>query len=645
MENALTKDKFSMKSLLGRGALLIGTLAVLMFLSFGISTVDLFTRTESLGFSVLLLDQYKNGVLYSIAFIGTFWCLNKLKDIVFAPLHFLKQLVILLSAAFFSLFSLLSVYFEANLSVSLVQMLRSPVSLLSFLAAFCGGTFLFYAVIRLIFHMGTRFGEKKLPENDLLSRFFGDRLYRNCILLTALCWLPQYIIRFPGVIPYDVWQSIAMHLGFTELTTQHPLIWGAIVGYLTEFGTMIGINWFAPLAVCLVQHILCILMVAYTVSSLKKFGFHPWILCGTLAFFIILPPMSLYASTLYNDCFYCLSIMLLTLEMMYYLYDRAAYASSPRHLLLSALAVFGTCFRYNGFYTMLAVIAVIGLRELILLLKRKALLRQSAALLLLCLILPLSLGQLLQNTLNDVFDAKEIRSRAMLSMPIQQSVRCLITHGDDIPDEDYDAIHAVLTWTDEEYAEAYDPRNFDGVKESFKIDATDEEMSRFLGAWLRLLADYPETCFMATANQTYYLFSPIVDNVRYYESISAHTDRIESRYNLDPEPYVLKNPVLSLLCVALLGFEEIVFPDIPVLGLMVNPAVYTILLFAVCLCALFRRDRRVLVLTVALLATLGITFLGPAVYNHPRYIYPIMYSMPILLAAFVLPKNQTIDDR
>jgi len=353
----------------------------------------------------------------------------------------------------------------------------------------------------------------------------------------------------------------------------------------------------------------------------------------------VFPPIALYASTLYNDCFYCLSIMLLVTELAYYLYDRETFFRKKRHLLLIVIAVLGSGFRYNGLYTVVALVAVIALREIYLLFKCKEKLLRTSIVLLLCTIIPLYSVQCIQSSVNEAFEAKEIRSRAILAMPIQQSVRCLITYGDSIPQEDYEALHTVLTWSDKKYKKEYDPRNFDGVKESFKLDATKEEMAGFIKAWIKLVLKYPETCFMATANQTYYLFSPFVANDRYYKSISAHIDKAWERYGFDASPYVYENENLDLLCYELWDFYENVFPGIPILGFIVNPAVYTILLISVCFWLLFSKDKRALVLAVPLLVTLAITFLGPAIYRHPRYVYPIMYSMPMLLSSFLLQKK------
>lgn len=578
--------------------------------------------------------------LNTTAFVGICWILKKTKKAVIEAQCGKTQTVFqFMLSAFFSFFSVLSIYFDSGRGNGLSVALSSFLALISVAAAFFGGVILFFIIIRLIWSLSSCSNRLAKRNARVFSDFFGKNLYRNCILAMTLCWLPQYIIRFPGVMPYDAWQSMAMYYGCTETTTQHPLLWNILLGKLTDFGMSIGINWMASFVICLIQHIVAMFAVSYTITTIKKLGFGNCFLVGILAFYVILPPMSLYASTVYNDYIFSLAIMLLTVEFVYYLYDRKRFFSQKHHWILTAIASFCTIIRYNGLYTMLAVIFVIALREFLLLIKNKWKGVIHTLIILALLIIPLLTGQIIQSSLNDAYNATEIRSRAMVAMPIQQTVRCLIDHGDDIPKEDYEAIHTVLTWTDEEYAETYNPRNFDTVKESFKTDATNEEMSDFIKAWIHLVCRYPKTCFMATANQTYYLFSPLVQNVRYYESTVYHSNASLEDYGFDPEPFIFKSSLLESLCRKLFDFQCNIFVEIPIIGITVNEAAYTILLFSICLCLLFRKDRRPLILTVSMLVVLGITFLGPAVYRHPRYVFPIMFSIPLLIAVFMFKEN------
>lgn len=553
-----------------------------------------------------------------------------------------ENCVMAFMASAFSLITMLGKYYHYDIKSSMDTVLQPLQSKICFALAFAGTMLMLFYAFRLVWSLYGISDKLSATGKGRLASFFADHLYRNCMLLISVCWLPFYIIRFPGAMPYDTWQSLAMYFGTTPMTTQHPLVFVVIVGKLTELGTSLGANWLMPLVMTLVQHLLTVLMISYTLDTFRKMGFSPKVMAWVLAFFVILPPMHVYASTVYNDMIYSLAIMLLTLELVYYLYDRKIFFKKPHHGILTALAVFLTIFRYNGLYTMLAVLAVIGLRELWLLIKGRARVIHASVMLVL-IIVPLLSGQLLQRSLNAAYDAQSLTSRAILAMPIQQTARCFKEHRNEIPAEILEDIQPFMEWEPKKYAKKYNPRNFDSIKSSINTDATAEEIKAFLGGWFQLVKRYPRTCLEASLHQNYYLFSPFAVNTRQYVSFSGHADLVEKRYGMDPQGLLEGVPVFEYMTEKYAQFQEKVFPKIPVLGLLVNLATYTVLLFGICLRTLLRKDRRPLFLTIALLVTWGITFVGPALYRHPRYIFPIMFSMPALLAGYMLSGYDNTD--
>lgn len=356
------------------------------------------TFNEEMGILTSFHNAPKSGnLINTFAFFGLCWFLDRIERYASKSRYSVPQILVqIILACFFSVFSLLSIYFENNASEKASALFSSGFSLLSIGLSFFGGVILFYIIIHFIWGFSIKAAKSDSLESGYLASFFSKHLYRNCIPILVICWLPQYLARFPGIIPYDGWQSLAMYFGATEMTTQHPLIWGNLIGILSELGLKIGLNWLAPLVICFVQHVLGILLVCYTISTLKKVGLPPKFLLGVFIFYIILPPFSLYASTVYNDYIYSLAIQLLTVELMYYLFKRKAFFSSRSHIIMTALAVFGTIVRYNGIYTMLVVIGFVGLREIILLARSKAKIAQSI-LIILFMVIPILGGQVLQN--------------------------------------------------------------------------------------------------------------------------------------------------------------------------------------------------------------------------------------------------------
>lgn len=580
----------------------------------------------------------KNGILISSSvIIGIFWCLQKAEKLLCYKSRILETGLQVLLSVFFTVFSLLSKYFEYDTDYGMGILTDSLSSKLSVCLAFVGGMVFFMHVFRLIWSACGSIKENEYDGECWLSRFFGNHLFRNCVVLVFLAWLPFYIIRFPGCMTYDAINSMGMYLGEIERTAIHPLIWGTFIGKIAEIGLNIGIDWFTPFVICTLEHVVLILLIAYTVQTLKEFGASLRVLAITLFCYIIQPNMFMWASTVNNDILYAAAIQLFTVELLVLLYSREVFFKQKHHCILMVIAVLGTILRYNGLYTMLVVILGVALHEGYLVIKRQTKAYWSAIVLIL-MIVPLIMGQWIQNGINMFYGVRPT-SRAKYAMVIQQSARCLALYGDEISKEDYEALHTVLTWTDEELNKSYNPLSFDGVKNAFKADATKEELVAFLKAWLNLLKEYPGTCFRATANVVYHLFSPFVQNVCYF--VKPYDSAIYRATGFDVGTLFSIEPLYGeRVRYDLHYIISTIFSQIPLIGLVVNQAMYNILLIGMCGCTLFKKDRRLLVLSLALLVTLGITTIGPTVHNHPRYTYPIVYSMPVLVAAFIYRKDE-----
>ena len=68
----------------------------------------------------------------------------------------------------------------------------------------------------------------------------------------------------------------------------------------------------------------------------------------------------------------------------------------------------------------------------------------------------------------------------------------------------------------------------------------------------------------------------------------------------------------------------------PIIGLISHPALYILLLFVVLLIALKNKMTDCLLILLPLLLTIMFIIIGPVFHGHPRYAFPIIYSMPIV---------------
>jgi uncharacterized membrane protein len=73
----------------------------------------------------------------------------------------------------------------------------------------------------------------------------------------------------------------------------------------------------------------------------------------------------------------------------------------------------------------------------------------------------------------------------------------------------------------------------------------------------------------------------------------------------------------------------------PIISLLVNQGIWSLLLAVTCLYALTRKRGKILVLAMPLLLTLAIAIVAPAVLKNPRYAYLIIYAMPLYIGTYL----------
>ena len=195
-------------------------------------------------------------------------------------------------------------------------------------------------------------------------------------------------------------------------------------------------------------------------------------------------------------------------ELTWYLFRKEHYKKNLTHPLLTSAAVLGMFFRQNGFYVVAVLILFVAGRELYLIIRKKQTFA-CAVLILAVLIIPLGIGKINTSCLHKKYNATSVSTRAMLSMPLQQTARYMIYHSDDLSAEEKKIIQKVIDYTPEEFAENYNPYKFDGIKHGFSKKASKED--------LLLICRFGSNCFyaiqrpilMLTLNQNlYFVQSP-----------------------------------------------------------------------------------------------------------------------------------------
>lgn len=551
--------------------------------------------------------------------------------------------LLLIVCGFFSFVSVMGVFYSSGKNngadIDFGDVFGSVTSVGKFLIVFAGGVLLFHMLssalgvlrdICLRREVQWQKGAFKRIDSFLMEE---KSFLKSCVFI-AVFWLPQFILRYPGVPVVDTITCLSQYYGVTGYTTQHPIIYTQLLGRFADFGNKMGNVSAGMFLLILIQGAVLLLSFAYLLDTMKKFDAPRWLRWISLVLFAIAPVYAGYATVFLIDIFYCAFILILITELVWYLLKPEVYAGSWKHPALTAIAVLGMFFRHNGIYVALVTALVAAMREAYLLIRKKQKGKRTA-LILAVLLVPLVLGKANESALYKKYEVTHTSARAMLAVPLQQIGRYMRNNSDDLTEEEIKDIQAVMTYTPSEYGENYRPYNMDGVKWGFKNDASKEDMQKFWKAWLSLLKKHPETFVNATLNQNYCLFSPLQNNVKYYDSAKEKLTKIDAvdfggMYEQVNSRGILKK-VLKVY------YRN--FSNIPLVGFYVNQGIMDFLLLAICIYSLFDKNGKLLLAALPLLLTLAITFVGPAAMGHPRYTFPIIYSMPLLLGLFLRGKG------
>ena len=244
----------------------------------------------------------------------------------------------------------------------------------------------------------------------------------------------------------------------------------------------------------------------------------------------------------------------------------------------------------------------------------------------LALLLPVLAANLIQSALMSHYDIEKGSIREALSLPIQQTARYVLERGDEVTAEEKAAIAAVLDY--DNMAWDYFPMESDPVKDAFNPEATAADVLNYLKTWLRMGLKHPMVYMKATVNQSYPLVYPFAECnrlangtlSRYHlfaaETIGIHDVEVAPRLNN------IRNE-----------FNADLF-YLPFTGLVCSIPVHVLVLMFLCCYALSRRRWCFLIPALPLLLSVGIVLLAPGIAGTPRYAYPIVYSLPVVMAYY-----------
>lgn len=444
-------------------------------------------------------------------------------------------------------------------------------------------------------------------------------------------WSIHLIAFLPGMFMGDTEDIIYMaynyHTGLADtvelisedvlLVDHHSVLYTVLLGFFVKAGRFLfhsentGIFFYT-----IAQELFTAWVLAQGLYQLKKYRVNAAVRTIILLFLCLFPWIPRYAIMATKDTLFADFLMLYLLTILDIAEERPEKIPIKHLAALAVYAVLIFLLRKNGLYAVLLSL------PFLLMLNKKWL--KAVALVMLCIFLS-------KFVYSDVIlPAAQITDgsvSAALSIPLQQTSRYLKYYGDEVTQEEKEAISAVADY--DALPEVYWPDRSDWAKACWKKEADSEDMKNYFAVWAKMLMKHPLTYVAATANNYYAYFYPVV--VDLYEFERASDGSIASA-NVDGYfAFAASKSRISLAFRRLLRFGDAVLMKIPLVNLLCTSALYIWMLFFAWTRSIVKKDRNLLMLVIPMLMLMLTILSGPCNGNiYHRFTYPVAMCIPIV---------------
>lgn len=476
-----------------------------------------------------------------------------------------------------------------------------------FFLAWLGFTCLFWYLLGLFQKLFRRAGQSEW-QPKWCTRFFETNCFRNVFVLLLIVWLPIIVLSYPGNLCYDSIGQIGQGLGEAPYSTHHPLLHTLILsGTIRVISAVTGSRNLGLFCYILLQALALGAALAGTVARLTKRKTSITLRVIVTGIYVFAPMYSNMVSTAIKDIPFMAAVIWYLLLLEELLHEEKRWKQPLFMCKLVFVQALVGLLRNNGIY--MVVLTGVGIGVAYLLQKQKKKLLLAMAVL---AILPLLICKVGNGIMTNALSAEKGSVGEMFSLPFQQTARYLQFYGQELTEEEKIAIEGVLTDVNL-VSEKYDPDIADPVKALCKKNVGIGSLAAYLKVWFQCFWKHPNVYLEAFFVHVYGWFDPGVSSAIRYE---AYTD-LFPKNGLFPDANKL------------LMFVYRFAAHVPFLEILENVGLYTWMLFVLAGQAIKKKWKKGYLL-FPLFISLLICMASPCFYLHPRYAYPIMFTLPFL---------------
>ena len=440
----------------------------------------------------------------------------------------------------------------------------------------------------------------------------GETFYfATCAASLFLAWMPVFLAYYPGLFTYDAYDQLLQILT-NAYSAHHPLLHTWLFGVFYRLGEFLGNFTLGMALYTLMQMLALAISIAYMLLFLRELGWNKALRMAVLAFFALMPFVSVLAVSMTKDVLFCAAFAALFVHLCRGLCIDGLLRSRAYGITLTVLAVLVGLLRNNGVFALafLLLAAIIA-----------AVLKKTGWRLALLTACSLLLTLACSRALIGGFHARGASMNEALSVPYQQIAAVYHSYGDSLCEEEQEAVEHFIPDVRDYY-----PTIADMVKGTARAA---EDLPGFISLYVRLLRSYPQTYVRAAleVTQGYWALGDTTHASMYGYGLEKRLGYLSTNMVGDSgiEHHTYLAPLESLY-ERLFSANEYLL--IPFFRYLFSPALY-IWLIALCLMFAFELKSGRTALPAALLLGLIATILaGPCCLI--RYALPYIVCVPAL---------------
>lgn len=536
------------------------------------------------------------------------------------------------------LFSIIfSLYITLSLILSAGNLLTKHIFTWCNITSFFLLLLLFFTIF-ILFITADKFEIYNKNKKISIKRLF---MYSSPIIIA---WSIYLLIFLPANASSDTfYQWSLIHSNPIILDNWHPLIHSMFYKTITYI-------WNSMTALAFMQILILSLIYGYGLYSLEKTGFKKkwlWFIAFTVG---ISPLNGFFVNTLWKDILYSGFILLLIIYIFNIIVTKGLWLKSKGNIILFAFVLFLTAtFRSNGIMPValvslfLFIFICVNCKKYI-----------GRVIIILTLFVAGFLGYSIG--LMKAFNVEQPPFSNGVGLPLQ--VAAGVINNGIINEEERDFFRKIKTDND---WHSYYPYLADNIKNITPINNIylKKNVDKFLKKTIIVSLKNPRQAIVAYLNQTDLLWS-YIDKGRFFTALynSDDGEKVINSFKEEKLDFLLQYPhsfdninieIVSSRTTALTSIASCLYLITEALlriTLLYNPAFYLVLLIFLSFAFIIKRGKNSILPILFLIITIlgNVLSLYISIVAHDlRYAYPILFSMPFLLAAlYVNPNNKNI---